>query len=190
MRVVGGIARGRKLASPAITGARPTSELIRGVIFNSLGSEMIENSRVADLYAGVGSLGIESLSRGAIAADFVEKDSRQCAVIRKNLKTVGFEAKGRIHCIEALKSIGLLRGLAELQGAYRVILMDPPYRMSNLDPDIEALDQANLIEDDGMLVVGHSKRLRLKEQYGSLSLVRSRRHGDSVVDFFRASRAL
>ena len=190
MRVVGGIARGRKLASPAITGARPTSELIRGVIFNSLGSEMIENSRVADLYAGVGSLGIESLSRGAIAADFVEKDSRQCAVIRKNLKTVGFEAKGRIHCIEALKSIGLLRGVAELQGAYRVILMDPPYRMSNLDPDIEALDQANLIEDDGMLVVGHSKRLRLKEQYGSLSLVRSKRHGDSVVDFFLASRAL
>jgi 16S rRNA (guanine(966)-N(2))-methyltransferase RsmD len=179
MRIAGGIARGRRLAPPAIPGARPTSELIRGVIFNSLGSQILENARVADLYAGVGSLGIESLSRGAAFADFVEKDPRQCAVIRRNLKTTGLEARATVHRTETLKALKLLKG------PYAVVLMDPPYRMESLDQDIEAIDQAEMIENDGMLVVGHSKRLALKKIYGKLSLVRSRRHGDSVVDFFR-----
>jgi 16S rRNA (guanine(966)-N(2))-methyltransferase RsmD len=179
MRIAGGIARGRRLAPPAIPGARPTSELIRGVIFNSLGSQILENARVADLYAGVGSLGIESLSRGAAFADFVEKDPRQCAVIRRNLKTTGLEARATVHRTETLKALKLLKG------PYAVVLMDPPYRMESLDQDIEAIDQAEIIENNGMLVVGHSKRLALKKNYGKLSLVRSRRHGDSVVDFFR-----
>jgi 16S rRNA (guanine(966)-N(2))-methyltransferase RsmD len=179
MRIAGGIAKGRRLAPPAIPGARPTSELIRGVIFNSLGSQILENARVADLYAGVGSLGIESLSRGAAFADFVEKDPRQCAVIRRNLKTTGLEARATVHRTETLKALKLLKG------PYAVVLMDPPYRMESLDQDIEAIDQAEIIENNGMLVVGHSKRLALKKNYGKLSLVRSRRHGDSVVDFFR-----
>ena len=183
MRIVGGIAKGRRLAPPAIKGARPTSELIRGVIFNSLGPQILVNARVADLYAGVGSLGIESLSRGAAFADFVEKDSRQCTVIRRNLKTTGLEARARVHRMEALKALTIL------QGPYGVILMDPPYRMESLDRDLEAIDRANIIENEGMLVVGHSKRLALKEKYGTLSLVRSRRHGDSVVDFFRCGGA-
>ena len=179
MRIVGGIAKGRRLASPAIRGARPTSELIRGVIFNSLGPEILIDARVADLYAGVGSLGIESLSRGAAHADFVEKDPRQCAVIRRNLETTGLAEKAKVHRMEALKALTLL------EGPYGVILMDPPYRMESLDQDLEAIDRAEIIENEGMLVVGHSKRLTLKEGYGRLSLVRSRRHGDSVVDFFR-----
>ena len=183
MRIVGGIAKGRRLAPPAVRGARPTSELIRGVIFNSLGSQILANARVADLYAGVGSLGIESLSRGAAFADFVEKNPRQCAVIRRNLKTTGLEARAKVHRMEALKALALLRG------PYAVILMDPPYRMESLDRDLEAIDRAGIIENEGMLVVGHSKRLTLKDKYGALSLVRSRRHGDSVVDFFRCEAA-
>ncbi len=180
MRVLGGIAKGRRLAPPAIAGARPTSELMRGVIFNSLGPELLEGARVADLYAGVGSLGIEALSRGAASADFLEKAPRQCAVIRANLEATGFSDSARVHCA------GAPGGLAALQGPYRVALMDPPYRMKSLDAVIEALDEAQLIEVDGMLVVGHSKRLELKREYGNLSLARSRRHGDSVVDFFLA----
>ncbi len=179
MRIAGGIAKGRRLAPPAIRGARPTSELIRGVIFNSLGGEILANAKVADLYAGVGSLGIESLSRGAAFADFVEKDPRQCAVIRRNLKTTGLEAQAKVHRMEALKALALLKG------PYGVILMDPPYRMESLDEDLEAIDRAEIIENEGMLVVGHSKRLILKDRYGKLSLARSRRHGDSVVDFFQ-----
>ena len=146
-----------------------------------MGAQILDHARVADLYAGVGSLGIESLSRGAAFADFVERDSRQCAVIRRNLKKAGLEANARIHRMEALKAI------ATLQGPYGVILMDPPYRLESLDEVLEAINQAEIIENEGMLVVGHSKRLTLKERYGGLSLLRSRRHGDSVVDFFRWS---
>ena len=178
MRIAGGIAKGRRLAPPAIQGARPTSELIRGVIFNSLGPEILANAKVADLYAGIGSLGIESLSRGAAFADFVEKDPRQCAVLRRNLKATGLEDRAKVHRRETLKALTLLKG------PYGVVLMDPPYRIESLDQDLEAIDKSEIIENEGMLIVGHSKRLSLKEEYGKLSRVRTRRHGDSVVDFF------
>jgi len=178
MRVVGGIAKGRKLAQPAIPGARPTSELIRGVIFNVLGSDILEGARIVDLFAGTGSLGIEGLSRGAAWADFVELNPRQCAVIRSNLESTGFCAQGRVHCK------GVDRAEDVLEGSYRVALMDPPYKMMDLARILELLDQSRMMEAEGMVVVGHSKRLELGERYGSLFLVRSRRHGDSVVDFF------
>jgi len=178
MRVSGGISKGRKLNPPAIPGARPTSELMRGVIFNVLDSGLVRGARVLDLYAGIGSLGIESLSREAVFADFVEKDSRQCSVIRSNLKSAGFEDRGEIYCGH------VYRELKRVTGPYRVILMDPPYRILNLDPDLVLLDKTCLLEIGGMLVVGHSKHVTLKNRYGNLSFLRSKRHGDSVVDFF------
>ena len=178
MRVVGGIAKGRNLASPAIPGARPTLELVRGAIFNILGSNLIEGARIADLFAGTGSLGIEGLSRGAAGADFVEQHPRQCAVIRSNLESTGLSNRGQVHCMK------VERALQVLKGPYGVVFMDPPYRLKTLDPVLETLAQSGLMEAEGVVVVGHSKRLGLKERYGSLSKVRSRRYGDSVVDFF------
>ena len=180
MRVVGGIAKGRKLASPAIAGARPTSELVRGAIFNIVHPQVIEGAAILDLYAGCGSLGIEGLSRGARWADFVEQDPRQCTVIRANLASAGFVTKGQVHWMT------VERALRVLDGPYRTVLMDPPYRLAALDLVLDMLNEVHLLEVGGMVVVGHSKRLVLKERHGSLYQVRSRRHGDSVVDFFKA----
>ena len=178
MRVVGGIAKGRKLGSPAVPGARPTSELVRGAIFNILGTRLVEGARIADLFAGTGSLGIEGLSRGAVWADFVEHNPLQCAVLRSNLKSTGLSDGGRVYCMRAE------RALQALTGPYRVVLMDPPYRLETLDPILETLARMSLIEGEGVVVVGHSKRLGLNDRYGTLSKVLSRRYGDSTVDFF------
>ena len=178
MRVVGGIAKGRKLAPPSISGARPTSELVRGAIYNILGPETIEGARIVDFFAGTGSLGIEGLSRGAAWADFVEQNPRQCAVIQSNLKSTGFGNRGQVYCMR------VERALQVLTGPYQVALMDPPYGLKALDPILVALEQTRLMGAEGIVVVGHSKRLELKERYGNFSLARRRRHGDSVVDFF------
>ena len=178
MRVVGGIAKGRRLAPPAIPGARPTSELVRTAIFNILSSGALEGARIVDLYAGTGALGIEGLSRGASWADFVEQDPRQCAVARSNLEVTGFGDKAQVFCMKVELAIGVLKG------PYRVVLMDPPYRLETLDPIIMALHQRGLVETEAMMVVGHSKRTPIASEYGGLLRVDSRRYGDSVVDFF------
>lgn len=179
MRVVGGIAKGRKLASPVTDGVRPTSELMRGVIFNIVHPGEIEGATILDLYAGCGSLGIEGLSRGARFADFVEQDPKQCTVIRNNLASVGFDSKGQVHCMKVEKALNILKG------PYNAVLMDPPYREMTLDSILDRLDRSQLLTDKAIVVVGHSKRLVLNEKYGSLSKMVSRRHGDSAVDFFQ-----
>ena len=76
------------------------------------------------------------------------------------------------------------RALQVLKGPYRVVLMDPPYRLETLDPVLETLARMSLIETEGVVVVGHSKRLSLNDRYGTLSKILSRRYGDSTVDFF------
>ncbi len=180
MRVVAGTAKGRRLKGTLSPGARPTTERVRAAIFNILSPEQYEAQRVVDLYAGSGSLGIEALSRGAGWADFVERDQRQCEVVRANLDSTGFRQAGRVHCntVEA--------ALATLPGKYALALMDPPYRLTSLDGVLEAIASTDgLLEPGATIVIGHSKRLSLSQQYGPLEMVSQRRYGDNAVDFYR-----
>ena len=133
-----------------------------------------------DLYAGSGSLGIEALSRGAAWADFVEQDRVQCDVIRDNLANAGFSRQGRVFCTDVEK------GLPGLPGPYRLVLMDPPYRFLELGGLLDTIAGIQgLVEDEGTLVAGHSRRLELQSGYGDLHLFSNRRYGDNVVDFYQ-----
>jgi len=179
MRIAGGIAKGRRLKPPAIPGARPTSELVRTAIFNVLGPEIVEGARVLDLFAGTGSLGLEALSRGAQWADLVEQNRRQCAVAQGNLEATGFLDQGQVYCM------AVERALLELKGPYGLVLMDPPYKLLTIDPVLEGLDRAGLVEERGVVVVGHSKRQELKPAYGRITHWKTRRYGDSMADFYK-----
>lgn len=178
MRVVGGVAKDKRLRGATIPEARPTSELVRGAIFNILGPLEIAQTRVLDLYAGSGSLGIEALSRGATEADFVERHPRQCAAIKENLATTGFTGKARVYRMDVLAS------LSALEGRYQLVLMDPPYKLITLGETLDSLAGSGLLEGGATVVVGHSKRLALSDRYRSLSLIKNYRYGDSTVDLF------
>ena len=179
MRVVAGEAKGRRLRGTVSPGARPTTERVRAAIFNILLPQLYQGGRALDLFAGSGSLGIEALSRGANWADFVEQDRRQCAVIQANLEHTGFQDRARVFC----GTVGST--LSQLEGHYQLVLMDPPYRMEGLDTVVEEIAAApNLVDDGGMVVVGHSSRLSLRSDFGTLQLVSSRRYGDNAVGFY------
>ena len=178
MRVVGGVAKGSRLRGAVVSGVRPTSELVRGAIFNVLGSLDSVSVRALDLFAGTGSLGIEALSRGAVWADFVERHHRQCAVLRENLSSTGFADSAGVYRMAVAKA------LTSLEGRYQLVLMDPPYRLASLDDVLDALAGSGLLEAGSQVVVGHSKRLALKSAYPDLTMVGSYRYGDSAVDFF------
>jgi len=179
MRVVGGKAKGRRLQGTVSPGARPTTERVRSAIFNILTPDAFQDGRVLDLYAGSGSLGIEALSRGAAWADFLEQDRRQCDVIRANLANAGLGDQAKVHCTEVEK------GLPGLDGPYRLVMLDPPYRFLELARVLETIASIHgMVEDGGTVVVGHSRHLELQAVYGDLNLFSHRRYGDNVVDFF------
>lgn len=97
MRVVAGIAKGRRLVAPKGDVTRPTADFVREALFNTLGSYLdLAGSTVLDLFAGTGALGIESLSRGADHATFVERDRAALTAIRANLAATGFEDRSTV----------------------------------------------------------------------------------------------
>ena len=176
--MVGGIVKGRRLKGSTVSGGRPTSERVRGAVFNILGPLDDKPTRVLDLYAGSGSLGIEALSRGAEWADFVENHPRQCAAIRENLVGTDFTASAKVYCMDSSK------GLEVLEGPYQLVLMDPPYRLPSLDHVLGPLAGSKLLEEGSTVVVGHSKRVTLRQEYDGLEQIRGYRYGDSVMDFY------
>jgi len=94
MRVTAGADRGRKLRAPRGATTRPTGAKVREAIFNILGPP--PPHPVLDLFAGTGSLGIEALSRGRVAADFVERDARALGTLHRNLRELGFSGRARV----------------------------------------------------------------------------------------------
>ena len=184
MRVIGGSARGRKLLSPprpkasGRPGVRPTSDLVRGVIFDMLDAMGASYDRVLDLYAGSGALGIEALSRGDGTADFVECDAGAAATIVANLAATGFEPRARLFRLTAERAPG------RLSGPYTLVLADPPYYDEGAPEVVRRLAASPLVDEDTVLVFEHHRRGTAPDELGPLRLYRSRQHGDTVVSIY------
>ena len=99
--MIAGSAKGRRLKGAPRKGdrslARPSSDMVREALFSALDALGADLSRVLDLYAGTGALGIEALSRGAAWCDFVERDRAMAGVIRENLRLTSFEGRSRVY---------------------------------------------------------------------------------------------
>lgn len=182
MRVIAGIAKGRQLQGPRgrASATRPSSDLVKGAIFDAIAAMDSDLENVLDLYAGSGGLGIEALSRGADHCDFVERDSAAAAAIRANLAGTGFEGQAKV--IQAMAE----KVTSRLSGPYTLVLADPPYDDAGAPAVIEAIAESSLvIAGTTILVVEHSSRVEPAGVLGPFSLVRSRRHGDSAVSIYR-----
>jgi 16S rRNA (guanine966-N2)-methyltransferase len=153
---------------------------MRGAIFSALASLGADLSRVLDLYAGSGALGIEALSRGAEWCDFIERSSAACVVIRENLRLTGFETQAAVHCVVAG------RANERLSGAYTLVLADPPYADVDSHDVLERLVSSDLVQPGRtVLVLEHGARTEPGAVLGPLALLNSRRHGDSAVSIYR-----
>lgn len=171
MRVVAGVAGGRRLRAPAGRQVRPTSERVREAVFNALGSlEVIEGSRVLDLFAGTGALGIEALSRGAASATFVDADQRAVRAIEDNLGATRLGDRAHVVHDDVLRFL-------DRQGAepFDLAFADPPYAFS---------DWAALLSRVPARLVALEARTHVEMGDGWRAL-RSRRYGDTVVTLAR-----
>ena len=172
MRVVAGLAGGRRLQAPAGRKVRPTSERVREALFNALGSlDAVEGAAVVDLFAGTGALGIEALSRGAASAVFVDADARAVSVIKENLGATGLADRARVVRADVLRF--LADGPADV--LYDLAFADPPYAFEDW-PALLAVVPARLV------AIEARTHLALVPPWGPL---RSKRYGDTVVTLAR-----
>lgn len=178
MRVTGGTARGRRLKRPP-AGVRPTSDLVRGAIFDVLAAQGADLSRVVDLYAGSGALGIEALSRGDGRCDFVERDAANAALVSENLVLTGLQERGRVHRLAAE------RVPRRLEEPYSLLLADPPYDDDDALAALERIARSDLIAPGATLVLEHSRRREPPEELGRMRMTWSRRYGDTQVTMYR-----
>ena len=179
MRVIAGSVKGFPIKMPKGTPTRPATELVRGAIFSILTSSVDDWSRVLDLFSGSGSLGIEALSRGAGSVDFVDQESRCCAIIKENLEKTGLGAQARVHCTT------VSRAISALDKEYNIVLMDPPYKDTGIGTIIEQLAASKAVGAETTVVITHSSRFKFQPQYGMLIMKREIRHGDSTIAIFR-----
>ena len=128
MRVIAGIARGRRLAAPKGTATRPTSDRAREGLFATVTAIRgpLPGARVLDLFAGSGAIGLEALSRGAVRVVFVESDARAAQVIRANLAAVALPG-GELVCDQVQRFLGRGPGA---EAAFDLVVADPPYAAS------------------------------------------------------------
>ncbi|CAN5912609.1 16S rRNA (guanine(966)-N(2))-methyltransferase RsmD [soil metagenome] len=127
MRIVGGKFAGRDLMSPADARVRPTAELVRVAALEMLGTD-VKNARVLDLFAGTGALGLEALSRGAHAADFVEFRPASLHALKANIATLRMLDRTRVFKRDAVPFAAALTA-----DRYDVAFVDPPYGSRMLD---------------------------------------------------------
>jgi 16S rRNA (guanine966-N2)-methyltransferase len=168
------------IRTPATAQLRPTSERVRSAIFSILGPDAVLEKRVLDLYAGTGVLGIEALSRGAVWAEFVERDRRLCAAIRNLLRQLSLETSARV--VQSSVS----RALPALEGGYDLVFADPPYDSDELEGLPGALQIPGLIVRGGLVVVEYRAGSDPIEPGGALTHVTNRRYGDTAITVLKA----
>ena len=182
MRIIAGAARGRGLVSPAGERTRPTSDRLRGALFNILSSR-VEGARILDLFAGTGALALEAMSRGALSAVLVDIDRRAVEAIRRNVSAVlDDSAKERVEIIGS----DYRNAVEGLSGApFDIAFFDPPYALSGAYADaIARLAARNLLADDVVLVCERAKGSEKVSAPGFL-VYDARTYGDTAVDFLR-----
>jgi 16S rRNA (guanine966-N2)-methyltransferase len=179
LRVITGTAKGTLLKVPNVAGVRPATDLVRGAIFSILENLTDDWSRVLDLFSGSGSLGIEALSRGAGWVDFVDRERRCCDIIKQNLVKTRLAEKAHVYCSNVAKIF------AFMDEPYAIILIDPPYKDKTIGELLSQIAASKLIEEHTIVVITHSSRFLLEQDYGVLQLVKERRHGDSTISVYR-----
>jgi 16S rRNA (guanine966-N2)-methyltransferase len=185
MRVITGKAKGHPLKAPRNMFTRPMSDRVKVSLFSILMNYDATRGRILDLYAGTGALGIESLSRGADWADFVEQSAAVCKIIAHNLEVTHFTEQAYIYNMPVSRYLNNTQDIAP----YNLIFMDPPYADPHIEQTISSIATSGLNAPEALLVVGHSIRKSLSDSYTNLQKIDFRRIGDSCFSIFDWSRS-
>ncbi len=181
MRIIGGHLRGRKIIQPSLDTVRPTKDRIRESVFNIIAVETPE-AVVLDLFSGSGAYGLEALSRGAARAVFVDKDPECCKVIAENIKILGLED---ISTVLTGDAEDIIESLAASGDRFDLIFSDPPYN-SNVSKNILLkINQYDILNPSGTLVIEHLSAENIPKEGGNVSLCKQKTYKDIDISVYK-----
>jgi 16S rRNA (guanine(966)-N(2))-methyltransferase RsmD len=182
MRVIAGKFGGTALRGGHGPQFRPTAQIVKGSIFDTLYGQ-VQGASFLDLFAGSGSMGIEALSRGASRAVFVEQDQKILRALRTNLDRCGASDRAEIVRGDAMKYLDRLIRSGE---AFDIIFADPPYA-SNLSQRIAITLGSEERKVCDLLITESGKEYESGEK-GSMKKIRTRKFGQTIITYLEYSR--
>ena len=172
LRIITGSAKGKKIETLEGEATRPTSERIKEAVFSSIQFD-IDGRRVLDLFAGSGQLGLESLSRGAASATFIDSSREAIDIVKKNAKATGFFDVCRYNVSDWRNYIRKASG----RDRYDLVFVDPPYSMECCADALSRLAEADLLEKGAIVVLESGTEDIRPEEYSSFDIIKSTHYG-------------
>jgi 16S rRNA (guanine966-N2)-methyltransferase len=188
VRIIAGEYRGRHIRTGEGPGYRPATGKVRESLFSMLESQGLDwgGTRVADIFAGSGSLGMEALSRGALEAVFVEKAAHAAALIRSNLEDLGV-ARSRFGIVKGDAARWLSGGGA---GVFGLVFVDPPYGKDLFLPALRLLLDRGVLAREGLLCAEVEAGLSFDDPpHPDLELLRDKLYGQTRICIWRRNQS-
>ena len=158
MRIIAGKFKGKKLIEPSDKKTRPLKDLVKESLFNVIKhsnkfSIDLKNSSVLDLFAGVGSFGLEALSRGAKSVIFVDNYSNVLNILEKNITNLNLKKKSNILKEDLLNDFSF----KNLNQKFDIIYLDPPFKENNIIPLISEIKDSKILKSNGLVILHRHK---------------------------------
>ena len=182
MRIISGNYKGKKILLPKDKSTRPLKDLTKESIFNIIKHSKLldinlENSNILDLFSGIGSFGLECLSRGAAHVTFLESYKEVLIVLKKNIENIKQQNSSTV--LE--KDIFLQNTLKALSNKFDIIFMDPPYKEKKVANLLDSIIKLKLLKDNGIIIIHRHKKeedifpdefnIILKKNYGISKII-------------------
>ena len=180
MRVISGVLKGRNVKGYDIDGTRPTMDRVKESMFATIQNNL-KDSVCLDLFCGSGNLGIEAISNGSKLCYFVDNNIKAIKVVEENLKTLNIKNNSKILNFDYKKS---LKYFNENNIKFDLIFVDPPYDYHVIEKVIKYVDEYNLLNNEGLLVLEFENE-RLEEVYGNLHLIKYKKYSWKYVYIYK-----
>ncbi len=183
MRIIGGQFKGKKILEPKDKLTRPLKDLVKESIFNIINHSNklktnLNEANILDLFSGVGSFGLEALSREAKHVTFVENYSKVLEILKKNIKNLNLNEKCKI--IE--KNIIDDFNFQTFNKKFDIIFLDPPFKEKNIISILSSIYNSNILKENGILILHrHNKDNDVFPK--NLNILEEKKYGVSKIIF-------
>ena len=183
MRIISGNCKGKKILEPNDMNTRPLKDMTKESIFNIILHSNkfnidIKNSNVLDLFSGVGSFGLECLSRGSSFLTFIENYKEVLPILKKNIYNLNYQNNSSV--IE--KNIFVELNFETLKKKYDIIFVDPPYKEKKLPLLFKKIMESSILNQDGLIII-HRHKKEEDEFPNNFNIIEKKTYGISKVVF-------
>jgi len=182
MRVISGVARGKKLISLKGLETRPTLDRVKESLFNIL-QFYIKDSKVLDLFSGSGAIGIEAISRGAKSVTFCDNSIYAIKIIKTNIENTRSKENSVVLHKDYISALNIL---SEEKKKFDIIYLDPPYKTDFAKNAIEKIIELNLLSKDGIIILETDDTEKIEEITNQeIEIFDKRKYGRAILIFIR-----